>query len=198
MREKENIFSISELCPQFLGFIFYPDSKRFVGGLDPQHTQVPEGVKKVGVFVNSSKEEILGLVEEFKLNIIQLHGDEQPEQCKELQEAGIAIIKAFSVDENFDFDQLNAYKKFVSYFLFDTKGKEYGGNGITFNWQILDRYKLDIPFFLSGGIDLNHIEDIKNLKHKQLFALDLNSRFEIRPGYKDVAKLKIFVDRIKA
>ncbi len=198
MTEKENILSVSEINPGFLGFIFYPASKRFIGDIEPENMQVPAGIKKVGVFVNSSKENIISKVEKYKLDLVQLHGDEKPEQCKELSEEGLKVIKAFSIDEHFDFQILDIYLNSVSYFLFDTKGKEYGGNGITFNWNILDKYNLNVPFFLSGGIDLQHIDKIKNLKHHRLFALDLNSRFEIEPGYKDVNKLKLFIDKIRS
>lgn len=197
MREKENILDVSSIQPAFLGFIFYPFSKRYVGTIEADILELPDGIKKVGVFVNSSIEEILSKVHQYKLDLVQLHGDESPDQCDALQKNGLKVIKAFSIDESFDFQNINDYQNVVSYFLFDTKGKEYGGNGITFDWEILNQYKLDVPFFLSGGIDLQHIEKIKSLNHKSLFALDLNSRFELKPGYKDVKKLKIFTDKIK-
>lgn len=198
MRDKENILSLSSVAPAFLGFIFYEASKRYVGSIDAEILQmVPQGIHKVGVFVNSKNEYVLHKVQQYKLDYVQLHGDESPGKCEELQKEGLKIIKAFSLDEDFDFEVLEGYKAFVSYFLFDTKGKEYGGNGVTFNWEILDQYTLDVPFFLSGGLDLQHIEKIKDIKHKRLFALDLNSRFEIEPGLKDLEKLKTFTKRLR-
>lgn len=197
MREKENILELSSVHPDFVGLIFYDKSKRYAGLTDPKNIVIPNGIKKVGVFINSTNEEILKIIEQYALDLIQLHGDETPDQCKSLQKAGIKIIKAFSVDENFDFKKLDSYESFVDYFLFDTKGKEYGGNGITFNWEVLSHYKLNIPFFLSGGIDLQHVEKIKNLKHTQFFALDLNSRFELEPGLKDVNKIKYFIENLR-
>ncbi|CAN5385795.1 phosphoribosylanthranilate isomerase [soil metagenome] len=198
MRDKENIESLSSLKPDYLGLIFYPGSKRYVGeNYDAENIlNLPSQIKKVGVFVNSSQEEILKKAGKYQLDFLQLHGDESAEFCKKLNQLGFKIIKAFSLSEEFDFEILKQYEPFVSYFLFDTKGENYGGNGVAFNWEILKKYQEKTPFFLSGGIDLHHVEEIKNLNLKRLHAIDLNSRFEIQPAFKDIEKLNLFKKRL--
>ena len=129
--------------------------------------------------------------------MVQLHGHETPEYCKQIKDSGITVFKAFSVDESFDFAILQAYSGFCDYFLFDTKGQLPGGTGQKFNWQLLENYKGDIPFFLSGGIDSNDLEAVLNFRHPQLFGIDINSGFEISPALKDVEKVKSFISGIR-
>ena len=154
-------------------------------------------IKKVGVFVNESITNIRTKITEYQLDVVQLHGDESPEFCRELQELKILVMKAFSVHDAFDFTQLDAYVANCDMFLFDSKGEQRGGNGTTFNWEILMRYKYETPFLLSGGIGLGHIDDVLQLKIPNMIGIDVNSGFEIVSGIKDIEKVKIMVDKIR-
>ncbi|MDX2246696.1 MAG: phosphoribosylanthranilate isomerase [Bacteroidia bacterium] len=191
MKFRPNIELILGLEPDFLGFIFYEKSPRNVGdSLRPEFVRFIDSVKKVGVFVNADKAFMEEKVESFGLDMVQLHGNESPETCLSLRRSGLEVIKVFSVGEEMDFSQLLPYQSVVDYFLFDTKGKKPGGNGVTFDWDILSDYDLNIPFFLSGGIGPEEIPAICRFSHPHFFALDINSRFEVRPGEKDPEKIK--------
>jgi phosphoribosylanthranilate isomerase len=192
MTELGNIREIAALKPDYLGFIFYEKSPRFAAGkLDPtQLKNIAGTIKKTGVFVNASLSEIKEKIQEYDLALIQLHGDETPEFCRAVSRPGIKIIKAFSVNEIFDFTSVKPYKHCCDFFLFDTKGKDYGGNGIAFNWEILNNYDNSIPFFLSGGLDLDNIREIEKYRHLNIHSLDINSRFETSPGIKDIGMVK--------
>lgn len=192
MRNPQNITDIAALNPDYLGFIFYEKSKRYVGeDFDEAATyHLPKGIKKIGVFVNASMEYILLKVEKYRLDLVQLHGEETPEFCRDLQMKNIAIIKVFAVGQTFNFAQLEPYKPHCDYFLFDTKGKEKGGNGITFNWDVLKAYDNEKPFFLSGGLNLENIGKVKELGDLNILAIDVNSGFETEPGLKDVESIK--------
>jgi phosphoribosylanthranilate isomerase len=187
MREPTSLAAVVTLQPDFLGFIFYPKSSRYVGEELSAETlaTLTAGIRKVGVFVDETTAEIRRRVQEFGLDLVQLHGHEMPAQCQELRESGLAVIKAFSVGTDFDFDLLIPYVGHVNYFLFDTKGAQPGGNGTTFDWSLLERYPLEVPYFLAGGLELAHAEYLRNLRLPGLFALDLNSKFELDPGVKD-------------
>ena len=187
MRDAANIESLLELKPDYIGMIFYPKSSRFVSVLP----QADFGdTPKVGVFVNASTEEIEEKVKEFGLNMLQLHGDESVEQVAELKSKGFQIMKVFSVTNQLPLELMQRYDPYVDYFLFDTKTPKYGGSGHKFDWSILEKYNLSKPFFLSGGIDLEDIEKIKSMNLEQLYAIDVNSRFEITPALKDIEKIK--------
>jgi phosphoribosylanthranilate isomerase len=199
MRNSENLQGLLALKPDFVGFIFYNKSKRFVDCF-PQ-IAIPKEIKKVGVFVNENVEEVLKIVEKYQLDIVQLHGEETPEYCKELiisrfersrKAETLKIFKAFSIDDDFDFSKTNAYQKVCDYLLFDTKGKEYGGNGIKFNWEVLQKYKGKTPFLLSGGISKEDVFLIKNFKHNAFAGIDINSGFEIEPALKNINEIKEF------
>jgi phosphoribosylanthranilate isomerase len=192
MKYPENILEVSQLLPDYLGFIFYEKSSRFFDGEIPE---IPKSIKKVGVFVNARLMEINGKIKKYDLDLIQLHGNETPEFCRDLQKSKIKIIKVFSVDDDFDFEILNKYEDVCDYFLFDTKGKLHGGNGFTFNWQILDRYKSQKLLFLSGGIGIEEISKIKKL-NLPIFAIDVNSKFEIEPGLKNTKLCKDAINRV--
>ncbi len=203
MRDPENLQGLLALKPDFVGFIFYNKSKRFVDFF-PQVT-IPKEIKKVGVFVNETIEEVLKIVEKYQLDAVQLHGEETPEYCKELkiwhlercQKAEpLQIFKAFSVDDNFDFSETNAYQEVCEYLLFDTKGKDYGGNGIKFNWEVLQKYQGKTPFLLSGGISKNDVFAIKNFKHHAFAGIDINSGFEIEPALKNINEIKEFKNNL--
>ena len=195
MKYPDNIQRLIELKPDFIGFIFYDKSKRYVNNeLEIKKLGIPKSIKKVGVFVNSTIEEILEKVKTFKLDIVQLHGDESPDFCKKLKQSGMKITKAFQIDEAFKFTGLEPYDEICDYFLFDTKTKLYGGSGNKFNWQLLKKYINEKPFFLSGGIDLKDVDEIKKLKNLDLYSIDINSKFEISPGVKDIEKIQKFMD----
>ena len=181
MKYPENILEVSQLLPDYLGFIFYEKSSRYFEGTIPD---LPKSIKKVGVFVDENVKNIIQKIEKHNLNMIQLHGRESPELCSNLQKI-VPVIKVFSVDDDFDFQELEKYENACDYFLFDTKGKLHGGNGVTFNWQILKKYKSEKPLFLSGGIGIEEIDKIKKLD-LPIFALDINSKFEIEPGLKNI------------
>src|SRR5687767_1782585 len=190
MRDRNNILEVLELKPDFMGFIFYRDSPRFVGEDFVIPDRISPQTKRVGVFVNESSTNILRKVKDYQLDFVQLHGDEPVAQCRELRKEGLGIIKVFPVDDNTNFETTNNFKDAVDYFLFDTKGKYYGGNARRFNWQILSRYDQEVPFFLSGGITPDHVEEIRMLRDYNLQAIDVNSGVEIAAAYKDVNKIK--------
>lgn len=195
-----NISQLVEINPDYMGFIFYPHSKRYCEGFFEAEFMdtIPSNILKVGIFVNESVETIEKVAKKYGINIIQLHGRETPELCAELKDNGRTIIKAFQVDQNFNFQLLEYYNLFCDYYLFDTRSPMYGGSGKTFNWTLLEYYNNQKPFFLSGGISLEHIDKIKELKHLNIHAIDINSKFETSPGIKDVAKAAEFIKLIKA
>ena len=153
--------------------------------------------KRVGVFVNATTDAIRRAVVDCKLDFVQLHGSESVAQCRQIAEEGVGVITVFSVDDEMDFSVTDPYHEVVDYFLFDTKGKLYGGNAKRFNWDVLSRYDHRTPFFLSCGIDATHIDDVKAMKGYNLVALDINSGVELRPGYKDARKIRAIQDMLK-
>lgn len=194
MKYSENIETIAKLQPDYLGFIFWENSKR---RFDLEEIpQLDSRIKKVGVFVDAKMNEIIARKNQFDLDVIQLHGNESVAFCEELKKQNIKIIKAFSINNQFDFSKLKQYIHYVDYFLFDTKGKLPGGNGITFDWKILENYSFDTPYFLSGGIGNTELEAIKiflkSEAGKNCIAIDVNSRFELKSGYKNENKLRKF------
>lgn len=194
MKYPENIVEISALHPDYLGFIFWEKSIR---NMDIDSIpKIQPSIKKVGVFVDASIDEIKTKVNLFQLDIIQLHGNETIAFCKELKKLNIEIIKVFSINNFFDFSILKDFIPQIDYFLFDTKGKLPGGNGITFNWKILENYPYEKPFFLSGGIGKTEVDAIKDFFQtevaKKCIAIDVNSRFETKPAYKSEIKLRKF------
>jgi phosphoribosylanthranilate isomerase len=197
MKYPENVQKVGLLEPDFMGFIFYPSSKRFVENLDPWVlSQLPANIAKVGVFVNHDLQEVVEIAKKFSMNLLQLHGTESAAYVAALKQqlagTGIKLMKAFGVDESFKFGELDDYQTTVDYFLFDTQTPDHGGSGKQFNWELLNGYTLSTPYFLSGGIGLESLEALKRIDDKRLFALDVNSRFELEPGMKDISKLKEF------
>ncbi len=198
LKERDNIINIVNLKPTFIGLIFYNRSKRYIKNLDSSFIRDIKGVKKVGVFVNSTIENIIKNVEEYSLDYVQLHGDENPIFCKELKSHKIDIFKVFAVGDKFNFSSLAEYEEHIDYFLFDTKGDERGGNGIKFNWDILiNNYKSNKPFILSGGISLDDITTLKCINHPKLYAIDVNSKFELEPGVKNIDDCKQLISKIE-
>lgn len=197
---KHNIAEVAKLQPDYLGFIFYDKSPRFFNA--EEIPQLPAGVKKVGVFVDENISKVIELTKKYALDIIQLHGNESNAYVRDLQSnlefSDTLVWKAFSLDDKFDFSELSPYENTVDKFLFDTKGKEKGGNGYTFNWEILKGYTLKKPFILSGGIGLDEIESLKELLQTALpiYAIDVNSRLETKPGLKNIEDLKRFKNEL--
>ncbi len=190
MRDANNILDVASVKPDYLGFIFYSKSPRFVGDDFVLPPKLSPDILRVGVFVNEISSVILDKTKTYDLDYIQLHGNETPSQCAELGQLGLGIIKVFSVGDDFDFEITKPYKEFVDYFLFDTKGKYYGGNASTFNWDLLNQYDQEIPFFLSGGLSPENIEEVSKLDSMNIHALDVNSGVEASPGVKDLLKVK--------
>jgi len=229
MKYQENIADVAGLQPDYMGFIFYEKSARFV---EEQSPIVSNAIKKTGVFVDASIDYIIEQIEKHNLQAVQLHGNESPEFCDELKlqfeecqfdsreqndivissnrfplpntrdrnDEKIEIIKVFSIKDEFDFNILTPYEAVCDYYLFDTKGKLPGGNGYTFDWSVLENYPSTKPYFLSGGIGLDELENVLSFLHKQesryCYAIDVNSSFEIQPGLKNIEKLKEFKQNV--
>jgi len=187
MKYPENILEVGALLPDYMGFIFWEKSARYFNGQIPELIKT---IKKTGVFVNESVENIIEKIDKHDLQAVQLHGKESVEFCQDLKskiDTKIEIIKVFSADENFDFEIIKPFESVCDYFLFDTKGKLPGGNGTTFDWTILKKYNSDKPFFLSGGIGINELKAIEEISKSNLpiYGVDVNSKFEIEPGLKN-------------
>lgn len=197
MKYKENIESIGGFRPDFMGFIFFSASPRYVG----EHFLIPSSldssIKRVGVFVNESPDTIMKLASFHHLDYVQLHGEEPVDLVNQLATAGVKIIKAFSVDSLFDFSQTYPYQKFCKYFLFDTKGITRGGTGKVFDWSILSKYEGTLPFLLSGGLSIAQLVAIKRFAHDKCIGLDVNSGIEDSPGLKNVELAEIFLKEFK-
>lgn len=193
LKYKDNIRAIAKLQPEYMGFIFYEDSSRFFNDHIPE---IPKTIQKVGVFVNATLDTIKSKIKTHQLQAIQLHGDETPKFCAELKKESVTLIKVFSINNQFDFSSLTAYETVCDYYLFDTKGPLPGGNGYVFDWAILKNYPSTKPYFLSGGIGLNDIKSINNFfktkASNYCYALDVNSKFEIEPGLKNIKELEQF------
>ncbi|WP_455636620.1 phosphoribosylanthranilate isomerase [Parabacteroides sp.] len=215
MREPQNIREVAALAINWIGFIFYDRSPRFVERCPTKQWTVDNGqctvhanakqlstvtcqlsTKKVGVFVNASPESMMEKASAYKLDYLQLHGNESPEDCHTLQKRGYSLIKAFPIATKEDFEKTREYEGRVDYFLFDTRCEGYGGSGKRFDWSILTEYKGETPFLLSGGIRPENAEAIRHFRHPRFAGIDLNSGFEIEPGLKDIDKLKNFIQQI--
>lgn len=194
MREAENIREVEQLKVDMIGFIFYPKSPRCLYELP---AYMPVKAKRVGVFVNEDKKEIEIFADRFSLDYIQLHGNESPEYCHSLRATGLRLIKAFSIARRKDFENIGTYEESCDYFLFDTKCEQHGGSGNQFDWSMLNSYKGKKPFLLSGGINPYSPPTLKELCHPQLAGFDLNSRFETKPGLKDVERLRHFLEELR-
>mgnify|MGYP005750169659 CR=1 FL=1 len=198
MRDPENIRQVAALSPDYMGFIFYENSKRYAEGyIKPELlAELPKSIKKTGVFVNASTESIKTTVAKYKLDAVQLHGSESPKQCADVREIGVEVIKVFSVDDRFVFQNTLLYENVADFFLFDTKGQEYGGNGFPFDWELLKGNLSLKPYFLSGGINPENIKQLEKVRPNP-YAIDVNSGFELEPGLKDVEELKRLMAQFK-
>jgi len=194
MKYPDNIDAVVALKPDFMGFIFYPKSPRFAEPLDVATLNaLPKNIKKIGVFVNEDLENILTIATKYNLDGVQLHGNELESMCKELQKSGFIVIKAFPIAEAYNFKVTKKYEGSCDYFLFDTKTDVYGGSGLKFNWNMLEEYVGETSFLLSGGIAVDDAEAILQIKHPKFAGIDLNSKFEDKPGLKNVKLLKEFI-----
>lgn len=195
MKYNDNISLISKLNPDYIGFIFYNKSKRFLD--DEPIPEVNKNIKKVGVFVDPDIEYLNFIIKKYNLDLVQLHGNETSDFISQIRD--VKIIKAFSINKNFNFNIIENYMT-CDYFLFDTKGKLPGGNGISFDWKILTNYKFTKPYFLSGGIGLHNIKELKDFFSstisKHCFAVDINSHFEIEYAKKDYQLIKNFKNEL--
>ncbi|MBT8266070.1 MAG: phosphoribosylanthranilate isomerase [Bacteroidia bacterium] len=198
MKYQDNIEAVVALKPDLLGFIFYERSSRYIP--KDHHLKIPNSILKVGVFVDAELKEIKQRINNYALEFIQLHGHESPEFCSRVQQLGVKVIKVFSILNTFDFNQLEAFEPDCDYFLFDTKGELPGGNGIAFDWKILESYPSNKPFFLSGGIGLDQIDNLHSFLKSEAaahcYAIDVNSKFELEPGLKNINELKVFKSQL--
>ena len=216
MRDARNIREVSQLGVDMIGMIFYPKSPRYVemqsshAGIIPDYAKEDINIKsskspaRVGVFVDDMVQNIVTRVVNYHLDYVQLHGNEPREMCENLRltldpdiRPGIKIIKAISVSDASDIQKYKEYVGAVDLFLFDTKCKTVGGSGQQFDWQVLEQYDGEIPFLLSGGIGPDDASRLHAFHHPKCIGIDLNSRFEIEPGVKDVEKLKGFLNEIQ-
>ncbi|MFD1871685.1 phosphoribosylanthranilate isomerase [Hymenobacter bucti] len=198
MREAANLWAVADLKPDYLGFIFYGKSTRYMRDtLSASRVRnLPAGIKRVGVFVNADLTNVQATASAYALDYVQLHGHETPEYCQQARDSGLHIIKAFAVGETFDFTTLTTYEPSCDFFLFDTKGALPGGNGTAFDWQILAGYAGTTPFFLSGGLGPDNLAALLAFHHPQLYGFDFNSHLETTPGVKDVAVTQQLLQRL--
>ena len=216
MRDAQNIREVSQLGVDMIGMVFYPKSPRYVemqsshAGIIPDYVKEDINIKsakspaRVGVFVDDMVQNIVTRVVNYHLDYVQLHGNEPREMCENLRltldpdiRPGIKIIKAISVSDASDIQKYKEYVGAVDLFLFDTKCKTVGGSGQQFDWQVLEQYDGEIPFLLSGGIGPEDASRLHAFHHPKCIGIDLNSRFEIEPGVKDVEKLKGFLNEMQ-
>jgi phosphoribosylanthranilate isomerase len=197
MKRPANISDVSLLDIDYMGFIFYSKSPRFVG-VDFVLPPLTPRLKRVGVFVNESTNNILAKAAEFGLDYIQLHGGESPQQCIELRTDGLKVIKVFSVDDDFSFDETVAYRDVSDFFLFDAKGKHFGGNARKFNWNVLNNYDQEVPFFLSGGLGHENLAEREIFSKWNLHAVDINSGVEDSPGLKNINAISKVIEILNA
>lgn len=213
MREPDNIRAVEELAVDWMGFIFYPKSPRYVNqisslaGIIPDYSmfaKMEKRIKRVGVFVDDMPQNIVTHVYNDYLDIVQLHGSESPVMMDNLRRTldpdispGVKLMKALSVASEADIQRWREYEGHADYLLFDTRCPEKGGSGRQFDWSILDAYDGNIPFLLSGGIGPDDVERVKVFQHPQCIGIDLNSKFETEPGVKDVDLLKSFIEEIR-
>lgn len=200
-REPTNAAEVAAIAPDYMGFIFYTDSPRFVGVNAPNNLFAHPGVKSVGVFVNSSAREIESAVTRYGLDCVQLHGDESVSSCIEIRERvpNVEVWKAFAVDRRFEMDRTIEFAKVCQHLLFDTKSELRGGSGERFNWEILKQYRGECSFILAGGIGEGEIDELCELERQAvpIHAIDLNSRVESTPGIKNISAVKRIIEKVQ-
>ena len=197
LKYKDNLDEVAALEPDYLGFIYFKKSKRYMAEKLTEIDLRTISPVKTAVFVDPTHSEVENAIEMFGYDALQFHGNESPEFCSIFRSAAIKVIKAFSVDDEFDLNSTKAYKASCDYFLFDTKGNNAGGNGVTFNWNVLKKYDQELPFFLSGGIGPENIGHVMELKSFNIYGIDINSRVESSPGIKDINKISKVMEIIR-
>ncbi|MBO4822637.1 MAG: phosphoribosylanthranilate isomerase [Prevotella sp.] len=224
MREAENLRQVGELGVDWIGLVFCPDSPRLVkqrrarGGFYPDYSSLATKIselgglpalaavenkpRRVGVFVDDMPQNIVTRVYNFYLDIVQLHGEESPVMIDNLRRTladirPVKVLKTIKVDGKEDFAKCKEYEGMVDYFLFHNKCQQGGGSGEQFDWNILDAYDGNVPFLISGGIGIDDVERIKAISHPQFMGVDINSKFEIEPGLKDVEAVRLFMEKIR-
>ena len=204
MTQLEQVKALDEMGVDFAGFIFYPKSPRYIGNkIEPdQLRRLKLKIAKVGVFVNMAYEVLMGTVEDYRLDMVQLHGDETPRFCEQVANY-VAVIKAFRLSDNDPIEwMVRPYHEGTDMYMFDTLGSGYGGTGKKFDWTVLKNSNIDKLFYLSGGIEPGDEEKLnlfaKENAAKKLFAVDINSKFESSVGVKDLSKVKTFVERLNS
>ena len=197
LNKKQNILDVIAAGADLIGLIFFDKSPRSVEKGDVDKSFIRElSIKKVGVFVNATEDQVVEIALNYQLDFLQLHGDESPQLCKNLKERGYKILKAVSVFTESDLNQISDYEDKIDYFLFDTKGKNRGGNGVKFDWDILKNYSLKTPFLLSGGISLEDASAVSSLDLHKLEGVDINSGFESSPGNKKIEEVRAFIENV--
>jgi phosphoribosylanthranilate isomerase len=202
MTQPDQVEALADLGVTFAGFIFYPKSPRYVfKHMNITQIKKVNNINKVGVFVNSTIEEVLHLVDECRLSMVQLHGDEPPKYCEKIADY-VSVVKAFRLSDNDSVEwMIRPYMDVCDMFMFDTMGVGYGGTGKKFDWSVLKNSTIGKPFFLSGGIEPGDEQELKAFEQepvaRALFAIDINSKFEVSPGVKDMEKVKEFVGHLK-
>ncbi len=194
MRDPENILEVAALSPDYMGFIFYVKSPRFVGEQFAIPVEMSPAISRVGVFVKAGIKNIETAVRRHRLDVVQLHGGETVDEVTEVKSLGVEVWKVFAVDEHFDFSVTEAFEGIADRFLFDSKGKYYGGNAVAFDWNKLGEYHQRVSFLLSGGLTIGNVGALPSLSAMNLYGIDVNSGVEIKPGLKDPAKIKSFID----
>lgn len=198
MFDPKNIDTISQEDINLMGFIFYPKSKRYVReDINKAVDNLPHHIKKVGVFVNATREEVIKRITQYHLDYVQLHGDESPEDCAYYKEKGIKVIKAFSIGQVDDLEKVALYSSYCDLFIFDTPTSDYGGSGLSFDWDVLKHYRQDTPYLLSGGLGLHNIKSALLLRDDRLIGFDLNSKLENDQHHKDITLVKELVKNIR-
>lgn len=194
MREAYNVSYVASLTPMLMGFIFYEKSPRYVGDMDVEIVKsLPGYVRPVALMVNPTLDEVHSVAEKYGFKIIQLHGEESPEFCRQLRAAGLVVLKAMPIGDMQSLDALDAYHGAVDAFVFDTKTDKRGGSGRKFDWSILNNYNPVTPYLLGGGIGPDDVDEIIAAMRPGMVGIDINSRFESSPGVKDIALLTRFI-----
>jgi len=193
----EQVKQLDALGIDYIGFIHYPKSPRHVAVQDLKTLAIPTKAEKVLVTVNEDFENVCLMAQNLKCKTLQLHGSETPELCQKYHALGYIVFKAIGIKDSYDFETLKPYETSIDYFLFDYKGKEKGGNGLTYDWSLLNDYQLNAKFILSGGLSIENVKEISNIDHSKCEIVDINSKFEITPGIKDLTKVEAFATTLK-
>lgn len=198
MRDEQNIKDICQLNIQWIGLNFYKPSSRFIARFEKDSiAHIPKHIKRIGIFVNETLQTICQIVEQYKLDFVQLHGDESLSFCESISPI-CKVIKVFRIDENFDMSSTKEYEGAVDFFLFDTNTKHFGGSGKKFNWDVLAHYTGYVPFLLSGGIGPQDASELIKLEHPKFIGIDINSKFELAPAIKSKVSIETFLTTLNS